>query len=617
MIQVISIKKQYGPQLLFENVSFQMGKGEKIGLVGRNGTGKSTLFKIILGEESMDGGSVSIPKNYSLGSLEQHIKFSHGKLLNEVASILKEEEKFDTYKVEKILFGLGFSKTDMEKDPLSFSGGFQLRINLAKVLLQNPDLLLLDEPTNYLDIVSLRWLSNFLRTFSGEMIIITHDREFMDGVTTHTMGFSEGILKKIKGPSVKYFEKMELEEQILEKTRVNQDKKRQDLERFVERFGAKASKASQAQSKQKQLDKMEKIEGKSTSRDPFFKFKFEECPGKELLKVNDLSFSYNPNGDEIVKDFSMNVRRNDRIGIIGKNGKGKSTLLNLLAEELNPNKGEIKYHPKVLRGHFGQTNVKRLNEGQTIIEEIFSSNPTLGNSEIRGIAGSLMFSGEMADKKVKVLSGGERARVLIGKIMAKSSNLLFLDEPTNHLDIESIEILKKEIDEFKGAVIMVTHNEGLLRSFAKKLVVFQKGTTQVFDGKYDEFLTKVGWEDEGSQNEDFPELGEKLGKKDIRRIKAEIQNKKSKILAPLKEEIEVLEDDITKLEKYREIINKELISAANSGDSIKIEESSKKLSEIDLKIDELFEKLEDKTSHQQMIEDDILKELEVLEKQTI
>lgn len=599
MIQVNGVTKQFGPQILFENISFNMGKGEKIGLVGRNGTGKSTLIKIINGQEFSDAGSVSIPKNYKIGSLEQHIKFFKDTLLDEVASILSEEEKFDTYKVEKILFGLGFNKDDLEKNPLNFSGGYQLRINLAKVLLKNPDLLLLDEPTNYLDIVSMRWLSKFLKSFLGEMIIITHDREFMDSVTSHTMGIINGTLKKLAGPTVKFFEKIELEEVILEKARINQDKKRQVLENFVERFGAKASKASQAQSKLKQIEKMEQIEGRKTERDPYFSFEFLECPGKEVFNAKELSFSYNSNGPLLIDQFSLNVLKKDRIAIIGKNGRGKSTLLNLLSNELVPLKGELSFHPKSLMGHFGQTNVNRLNENHTIFEEIFSSNNTLSVTRVRGIAGALMFSGEMAEKKIKVLSGGEKARVLLGKIMAKATNLLFLDEPTNHLDIESIEILQKEIEEFPGAVIMITHNEGLIRNFAKKLVVFQNGKVDIFDGTYDEFLDKIGWEDE----DDRPKNKKASGKEKNQTIESQAQ--KTQMIVPIKKEILTLEENIIKLEKYRDLINKELIDASKNGDAKKIEASSIRINEIDSKIDELFLELEEKMSHLQILEKDL------------
>ncbi|PIK13561.1 ABC-F family ATP-binding cassette domain-containing protein [Halobacteriovorax sp. JY17] len=497
MIQLNGISKHFGLQVLFENLDLLIGKRERIGFVGRNGSGKSTLFKIILGEITPDGGEVVIPKGYKIGALDQHINFTKPTVLEECCQVLSEEEQYDWWKAEKILFGLGFSEEDLDRDPNSFSGGYQVRINLTKALVQNPNLLLLDEPTNYLDIVSLRWLRGFLKSFKGEVLLITHDKDFMDSVSTHTIGLSRKRLSKYEGNTTKFYEQLSIADEIYEQTRLNQEKKKKELQGFVDRFGAKASKATQAQSRAKQIEKMGTIEKLASENTLGFTFHHKDCPGKVILEASDLSFSYSGVEEEdLFKSLSLNVGREDRIGIIGKNGKGKSTLLNVIAGELTPRTGNIKNHPSLSMGHFGQTNIERLDPNSTIITEISDSNHDLGIGQVRQICGTMMFTDDLAKKKVSVLSGGEKSRVMLGKILAKKSNLLLLDEPTNHLDMESIETLSEEIVKFPGAVILVTHSELLLRSSVNKLIIFHQGRAEFFDGTYDEFLEKIGWETE-------------------------------------------------------------------------------------------------------------------------
>jgi ATP-binding cassette subfamily F protein 3 len=495
MIQLNNISKHFGLQVLFEDLSLLVGKRERIGFVGRNGSGKSTLFKIILNEITPDSGEVVIPKGYKIGALDQHINFTKPTVLEECCQVLSEDEQYDWWKAERILFGLGFTEEDLEKDPNSFSGGYQVRINLTKALVQNPNLLLLDEPTNYLDIVSLRWLRGFLKEFKGEVLLITHDKDFMDSVSTHTTGISRKRLSKYKGNTAKFYEQLSLSDEMYEQTRLTQEKKKKELQGFVDRFGAKASKAAQAQSRAKQIEKMGTIEKLDTEHNLGFKFHYKDCPGKVILETKNLSFSYSGLEEEdLFKNLSLFVGTKDRIGIIGKNGKGKSTLLNVIAGELKARTGEITGHPSLSMGHFGQTNIERLNQSSTILDEISDSNPDLAFGQVRKICGTMMFADELAKKKVSVLSGGEKSRVMLGKILAKKSNLLLLDEPTNHLDMESIETLSQEIIRFPGAVILVTHSELLLRSSVNKLIIFHEGRADFFDGTYDEFLEKIGWE---------------------------------------------------------------------------------------------------------------------------
>ena len=434
MIIASNLEKSFGPQVLFDGVSFLINQGERVGLVGKNGTGKSTLFKMILGKEKYDAGTLSTPKGYRIGTLEQHIHFTQPTVLRECVEALPVEKQWDHYKAEIILSGLGFSEQDFHKDPTTFSGGFQVRINLCKALLADPNMLLLDEPTNYLDILSLRWLKEYLNKWPGEMILITHDRDFMDKVTTHTLGLHRKKTKKVKGDTIKFYEMIIQEEETYEQTRVNLENKRKEMQNLVDRFRAKASKASMAQSRLKMMEKMGAMEKLSMEKNLGFRFNHLACPGKTIMNIKNLSFSYSEKTeDNIFSDISFSIGKNDRIGIIGANGKGKSTLLNCLAGELTATAGEIIPHPSASIGHFGQTNIDRLEPQNQVLHEILRSNPSLSLQAAHSICGAMMFEGELSKKKVRVLSGGERSRVLLGKIISHPTNVLLLDEPSHHL----------------------------------------------------------------------------------------------------------------------------------------------------------------------------------------
>lgn len=592
MIQAKNLGMSFGTQNLFENVTFQLGSKERIGLVGRNGTGKSTLFKIVLGEITATSGEITRPKDYTIGSLEQHIHFTKPTVLEECEQVLRlalkeGEELFSTHEAEKILFGLGFKDEDLQKDPKSFSGGYQIRINLTKALLKKPNLLLLDEPTNYLDIVSIRWLKNFLRNFDGEILLITHDRDFMDEVVTHTMGIHRHALKKIKGDTVKYYEQILLDEELYEKARESFERKKKEMQSFIDRFKAKASKAAQAQSRVKALEKMGNMNKLSNVEDLGFKFRYADIPAKTLFEVKHLSFGYNE-GDKLFHGLSFAVNKNDRIGIIGKNGKGKSTLLNNISGDLSPLEGKISFHPSVKVGHFGQTNIQRMSLEATIIEEIQSENGDLSIAQVRNIAGTMMFDGDLAKKKIKVLSGGERARVLLGKILAKPANLLLLDEPTNHLDLESIESLTEEIANFEGAVVLVTHSEIMLRNLCNKLVIFHQGNAEYFEGTYDDFLEKIGWEEEKQVSQ---VVTGKLSEKELKQRRIELVQERAKRLRPHQDLIEQLEKDIEEKETFSKRLMEALNSSEVLNDNSKLQDYTHALGKLNQQIDDLFEKL--------------------------
>ena len=518
MIIATSLKKSFGPQSLFEEVSFLINKGERVGLVGKNGSGKSTLFKMILGQESQDSGTLSMPKGYALGALEQIIRFTQPTVLKECIAALSPEEQWDHYKAEIILSGLGFSEQDFHKDPATFSGGYQVRINLCKALLSNPNMLLLDEPTNYLDILSLRWLKDYLNEWPGEMMLITHDRDFMDKVTTHTLGLHRKQARKVKGGTIKYYEQIVQEEEAYELTRKNLESKRKEMQSLIDRFRAKASKAAMAQPRLKMMKKMGTMEKLSAEKNLGFRFNYRACPGKTVMSINHLSFSYDGKPENnLFSDLSFSIGRNDRIGIIGANGKGKSTLINCLAGELSPGSGSITTHPSACLGHFGQTNIERLEPENRVLDEILRSNPSLSLQAAHSICGAMMFDGDLSKKKVSVLSGGERSHVLLGKIISHPTNLLLLDEPSHHLDVESIEALIEELDDYAGALVIVTHSELILKTLAQNLIIFHQGRAEYFHGGYEDFLRKVGWEGEPTKEK---KVKPKVNKKEARRLRA-------------------------------------------------------------------------------------------------
>ena len=610
MIQLTNISKNFTTQELFKNLNFKLNAGYRVGLVGRNGSGKSTLFKIITGEEHADSGEIIIPKNYKIGTLKQHLTFSEKTLREEAALALSDEMQYDTYRVEKILFGLGFTQADLEKDPLSFSGGYQIRINLAKLLVTEPNLLLLDEPTNYLDIVSMRWLKSFLRSFEGEVILITHDRDFMDAVCTHTAGLIRKDIKMIEGDTHKFYTQLASDDELYQKQKLAQDKKVKELEEFIAKNRARASTAALAQSKVKQLEKMERLEDLGYDSTLAFNFNYADTPSKVLLDVKELSFGYTPE-KILFENISFTLAKGETLGIIGKNGKGKSTLLNTIAGLLKPLSGEVDFKANTKFAHFGQTNIAHLTPNNTIMDEIYNANPKLSEANVRSICGGMMFSGEMADKKISLLSGGEKSRVMLGQIIAREVNLLFLDEPTNHLDIDSIEALTNAIKNFEGSSIIVTHSEELLRRVCDRLIIFAKEDAEYFDGGYDDFLEKIGWESE-DQTQKKEKKAPKSSTKENKKLRAELVRERNKLTSPLKKKVEKLEDEIVALENELSIKHEELIEASNAGDSATLMELSKTVSKMESDVEEMFEALEIEQTQLDTITDEYEAKIEEL-----
>lgn len=580
MITVDKIRKEFGAQVLLDNVSFKINYKERVGFVGRNGHGKTTLFKILIGEEEADSGTVSFPKNYKIAYIKQNLSFTEDTVLKEGALGLAEEEKADVWKLEKILSGLGFSEKQFTMSPKELSGGFQVRLNLAKTLVSNPNLLLLDEPNNYLDIVSIRWLSRFLRAWQGELMLITHDKTFMDSVVTHTMGLHRKKIKKIRGNTTKYYEQLIYEEEVYEKTRLNDEKKIKDMEKFINKFRAKARQGSLVQSRIKTLNKLEKKNKLYEMQNLDFNFLYKDTPAKVLFSAKNLSFGYTKE-KILIEDFSIDIKPHDRICIIGQNGKGKTTLLKLLAEKLKTKTGQITNHHLSSIGYYEQTNIKSLDDKNTVLEEIAIGDDSIETQRVRKIAGTMMFNGDNALKKIAVLSGGEKARVLLAKILVKPVNILMLDEPTNHLDMESTGALLKAIKNFKGAVIMVTHNEDFLNKLATKLIIFKNNKIETFDYTYKEFLNKISWDDTPSQTDENKQDSDNINKHSVnsqntsqknnlsKKERQKLKQKKLEALKPIKQEMKKLENSIIETEKKLELTNQELIRISQKPSAIR------------------------------------------------
>jgi ATP-binding cassette subfamily F protein 3 len=409
----------------------------------------------------------------------------------------------------------------------------------------------------------------------------------MDSVTTHTAVIHRQKVRKFEGGTAKAYAQIVLEDEIHEKTRANEDKRRAHAEAFINRFRAQASKAKMVQSRIKMLERLPKLDGLAAIESLDFEFRHAPFAAKTLLDARDLSFGYHA-GHLLFKDINLSINARDRIGVIGNNGKGKSTLLNLLSGGLKPVTGELKAHPDVKLGYFGQTNIQRLNPKLTIEQEIEHANPALTRTQVRNICGTMMFGGDLALKKVSVLSGGEKSRTLLGKILAHPSNLLLLDEPNNHLDMESIDALIESLENFPGALLIVTHNEGILRALATKLIVFHRGRVDVFDTGYDEFLEKIGWEDEGHGNGKGNARGNGAPKKPTTRSNYNEKKEREKAERREKARLEKLEAQIMKSETVLKKYNEQMMLEANRNNLTQMRELSVKISQVKREIEDLY-----------------------------
>nr|MDQ2647398.1 ATP-binding cassette domain-containing protein [Myxococcota bacterium] len=525
MIEIGKLGKAYGARTLFENVTLKLVRGARYGLVGANGSGKTTFLKILQGDEPQSDGTVGIPKQLRLGVLRQdrflddehpilEVAMSgdervtdalaeQKRLLTEetpdAARIAELEERIashDGYTLEartsQILEGLGIPVRN-HRDPLgTLSGGFKLRVLLARVLIGDPDLLLLDEPTNHLDILSIRWLEKFLSGYRGSAVVISHDQRFLDNVVTHILDVDYGTILEYPG-NYSAFAKEKLEVRARKEAEIERtEAKIAEKKAWIERFGAKATKARQAQSKLKQLEKIEVDELESSSRRaPRFRFVPERPSGKEVLTLEGLSKSYGPK--RVLSGVSLTLRRGERLAIIGPNGLGKSTLLKIATGRLEADAGKVSWGHEARVGYFAQDHRELLTEpGQTALDVIWNTIPDAETSRVRGELGRMLFSGQDVQKKVESLSGGEAARLVFCRIMVQLPNVLVLDEPTNHLDLESIEALIQALLAFEGTVVFVSHDRAFVSALATRILEVTESGFRDFPGSYDDYLAHCG-----------------------------------------------------------------------------------------------------------------------------
>jgi len=641
MVSVNNLSLYFGGQDIFKNISFMVNKGDKIGLTGKNGAGKSTLLKVLAKDLTPNNGNVSVPNGIVVGFLRQDLEFEDGRtvleeaqtsfeFLNDVEIRMNEankqltertdyesdayldiinefnvlEERFrmagghDTAaEISQVLSGLGFSQYDFERQTTEFSGGWRMRIELAKILLMKPELLLLDEPTNHLDIESIMWLERWLKNYSGAVVLVSHDRLFLDASTNRTI---EVAFSKINDYKASYTKYLTLREDRVEKqiqAKKNQDKYIGETKILINKFRAKKNKASFAQSLIKKLEKLEiiQVEQEDVAR---MQFRFPPAPhsGKMSLEVKDASKNY---GDLNVLDkINLEIVRGDKLAFVGKNGEGKSTLAKMIVKELDFT-GEIQLGHQVKMGYYAQNQAEFLDENLTVLETIEQAATEDTAGRVRSILGSFLFSNDEVKKKVKVLSGGERARVALCKLLLEPYNLLVMDEPTNHLDITSKELLKKALNNYDGSLIVVSHDREFLQGLTEKVYEFKNQNIKEYVGDIDTFLSEKDLENfkelESSQKEQKKTKQDKSGDQ----LSYTDQKNKQKELKKLQNRISKLEKQIEVLDKYQKQIDADLAipekfseMSKKDGFFAEYENNQLKLQELEVEWGQAAEKLD-------------------------
>ncbi|ADW16265.1 ABC transporter related protein [Desulfobulbus propionicus DSM 2032] len=529
MLSINNLNLQYGSKHIFRDVSAQIHIGDRVGLAGVNGAGKSTLLRIMCGEQEVDPGIVNRASWFTVAYLPQEVSIELGSrsLFSEAESafdeVLAQQEELDRVseelalldadspeiesllarqgelqhllegsdvfrirpQIERVLFGLGFSAADLDREVRSFSGGWIMRLLLAKLLLKRPALLLLDEPTNHLDLDSLTWLEEFLLGYQGSMVIISHDRSFLDRVTQVTWELSLGRLSVFRGNYSHYLvekaQRLELERAAYD----NQQALIRQSERFITRFRAKSTKAKQVQSRVKQLEKLERLELSETERTIHFTFPPAAPSGRDVLSLEGVRKAYH--GQQVFDGVSFSLQRGDKLAVVGVNGAGKTTLLKILAG-LEPAEGTIKPGHNVILSYFGQHQAQELAGELTILDTVYHTAVDMTITQVRSLLGAFLFSGEEVEKQVRVLSGGEKSRVALAKMLVRPANLMLLDEPTNHLDMSSQEILQEAMAQYEGTIIVVSHNRFFVNSFVNKVLEIRNGKATIHEGNIDDYL---------------------------------------------------------------------------------------------------------------------------------
>lgn len=585
MLNIHNLSVSFGGEYLFEEISFRLNAGNRVGLVGKNGAGKSTLLKLLTKDMPLDTGTIAIEKDIKIGFLRQDIDFEQGRTVLEEAyqafeEIKKLEQRLDEinhqlaertdyesesynqliidlsdvthhYEIlggynyqgetEKILQGLGFNREDFDKKTDTFSGGWRMRIELAKLLLQSNDVLLLDEPTNHLDIESIIWFEQFLNNYTGAVMIVSHDKMFLDNVTNRTIEISLGRIYDYNKPYSKYLVlRNEIKQQQLNAQK-NQEKEIQQAERLIEKFRAKSTKASMAQSLIKKLDKIERIEVDEDDNSVMnLKFPISVTPGKVVAEIEGLSKNYGTKG--VLKNINLLIERDSKTAFVGQNGQGKSTLAKIIVQELEYD-GHLKLGHNVQIGYFAQNQAEYLDGSKTILDTMIDSANESNRSKVRDILGSFLFRGDEVEKFVKVLSGGERNRLALAKMLLQPFNVLVMDEPTNHLDIKSKNVLKQALQNFEGTLILVSHDRDFLQGLTNKVYEFK-------DKRIKEYLGDVDFYLEQRKVENFRSIEQKQ-KVEVKKETSNKSNsfKEQKKVKNLKNQLSSVESKIGALEK--------------------------------------------------------------------
>ncbi len=597
----------FGERKIVAELGLRIGEHDRIGLVGPNGSGKTTLLRMLAGQQEPDKGSITRAARVRIGYLPQDIAIEGGRTLIDfvlssvpgredlggelaaaevelaaahergadddemmelaarIADIHERVDHFERFYAEhqahRILAGLGFAPTDQDRDLGEFSGGWKMRAVLAGILFQQPDLALFDEPTNHLDMPSVAWFSDFLKAYKRSFVLISHDRDFLDEQIARVVSFEPEGVRQYSGNYEQYTKQRAEEAEVLENKAKNLAREREKMERFVERFRAQANKARAVQSRVKALEKMDDVEQYQRRKVMRFSFPAAARPVAEVARVEGLRKAY---GDNVVfDDLDLVIRRGQKIGIIGKNGAGKTTLLRMVAGELAADRGTIRLGSGVSLGYYAQHHADTLHPELTVYDEVRLANPDASIGQVRSVLGAFLFSGDDVDKPISVLSGGERARVALARLLIKPGNFLLMDEPTNHLDLESSESLAQSLAGYDGTIVFVSHNRRLIRTLANVIWNIEDGAVEPYPGTLDEYMYSLRLRRDASERGDgeadaapSPERADGDSKKKNReadrerkRREASIRNKRHRVLGPLEKKVSELEERIGELER--------------------------------------------------------------------